>query len=157
MRNKFVLVQNIIKAFDIFLISESKSDCKFPLNQFHIARFKQFRRNRNRFGGGLMLYINENILCRPLNEHLKFPDLELIVFELDQSKRKWIFLGIYKPLCQNDIEFLNRISSTLVHYLTTYENIILIGDFNLCVENIHLEATLENYDLDNLIGYLLPV
>ena len=104
-----------------------------------------------------MLYINENILCRPLNEHLKFPDLELIVFELDQSKSKWIFLGIYKPLCPNDIEFLNRISSTLVHYLTTYENIILIGDFNLCVENIHLEATLENYDLDNLIGYLLPV
>ena len=55
MRNKLVLVQNIIKAFDIFLISESKSDCTFPLNQFHIAGFKQFRRDRNRFGGGLML------------------------------------------------------------------------------------------------------
>ena len=26
------------------------------------------------------------------------------------------------------------------------------GDFNLCVENTHLEATLENYDLDNLIN-----
>ena len=31
-RNKFVLVENIIKAFDIFLISESKLDCTFPLN-----------------------------------------------------------------------------------------------------------------------------
>ena len=76
MRNKFVLVQNIIKAFDIFLISESKSDCTFPLNEFHIAGSKQFRRNRNRFGGSLMLYINENIPCRPLNEHTKFPNLE---------------------------------------------------------------------------------
>ena len=56
MRNKFVLVENIIKAFDIFLISESKLDCTFPLNQFHIAGFKQFRRDRNRFGGGLMLH-----------------------------------------------------------------------------------------------------
>ena len=88
-----------------------------------------------------MLYINENIPCRPLNEHPKFPDLELIVFELHQSKRKWVFLGIYKPPCQNDIEFLNRKNSILDHYLTTYENIILIGDLNLCVENTHLEAS----------------
>ena len=44
-----------------------------------------------------MLYINENTPCRPLNEHPKFPDLELMVFELHQSKRKWLFLGIYKP------------------------------------------------------------
>ena len=54
MRNKFVLVENIIKAFDIFLISESKLDCTFLLNQFHIAGFKQFKRDQNRFGGGLM-------------------------------------------------------------------------------------------------------
>ena len=40
----------------------------------------------------------------------------------------------------------------LDHYLTIYENIILIGDFNLRVENTHLEAKLENYDLNNLIN-----
>ena len=119
MRNKFVLVENIIKAFDILLISESKLGWTFPFNQFYIAGFKQFRRDRNRFGGSLMLYINEIIPCRPLNEHPTFPDLELIVFELHQSKRKWLFLGTYKPPRQNDIEFLNRIKSILVHYLTT--------------------------------------
>ena len=37
MRNKFVLVENIIKAFDIFLISESKLDCTFPFNRFYVA------------------------------------------------------------------------------------------------------------------------
>ena len=107
-----------------------------------------------------MLYINDNIPCRPLNEHPKFSDLELLVFELHQWKRKWLFLGIYKPPCQNDIEFLNLINSILDHYLTRYENIILIADFNLYVENTHLETTLENYDLNDLINkpsYLLPV
>ena len=89
----------------------------------------------------------KNIPWRPLNEHPKFPDLELIVFELHQSKRKWLFLGIYKPPCQDDIEFLNWIDSVLDQYLTIYENIILIGDFNT-----HLEATLENYDLNDLIA-----
>ena len=66
-----------------------------------------------------------------------------------KNKPKWLFLGIYKQPCQIDIEFLNQIYSILDHYLTTYENIILIGGFNLCVENTHLEATLENYDLNN--------
>ena len=94
MRKKFVLVENVIKAFDIFVILESELDCTFPLNQFYIAGFKQFRRDRNRFGGDLMLYINENIPCTPLNEHPKFPDVKLIVFELHQSKRNWLFLGI---------------------------------------------------------------
>ena len=104
-KNKFVLLENIIKAFDIFLISESKSDYTFPLNQFYIAGFKQIRRDRNRFGGDLMLYINENIPCTTLNEHPKFPDLELIVFELQQSKRKWLFLGIYKHHVKMKLSF----------------------------------------------------
>ena len=151
MRNEFS-VENIIKAFEIFLISGSKLDCTFPFNQIYMAGFKQFRRDRNQFGGGLMLYINENIPCRSLNEHPKFPDIELIVFELHQSKRKWLFVGIYKQPCQVDTEFLNRINSILNHSLTTYENIILIGDFNLCVENTHLGTTLENYGQSNLIN-----
>ena len=45
-----------------------------------------------------MLYINENIPCRPLNKHPNFLDLELIVFELHQSKHKWLFQGIYKMI-----------------------------------------------------------
>ena len=64
------------------------------------------------------------------------------------------FYGIYKSPFQNDIEFLKRINSILDHHLTTYENIILIRDFNFCVENTHLEATLENYDLHNRINML---
>ena len=60
-RKIFILAEIIVKAFDLFLISESKLDNTFPMNQFHIFGFKVFRRDRNRFGGGLILYINENI------------------------------------------------------------------------------------------------
>ena len=58
-RNKFGTLDNVVKAFDIFLISESKLDNTFPINQFDIGGYKVFRRDRNRFGGGLTLYINE--------------------------------------------------------------------------------------------------
>ena len=39
MRNKFDLVENIIRAFDIFLISESKLDCTFSFNSFMLQDF----------------------------------------------------------------------------------------------------------------------
>ena len=63
-----------------------------------------------------------------------------MAFELHQSKRKWLFLGIYKPASQNDIERLRRISLILEYYLPTYENFVVTADFNLHVENSHLEA-----------------
>ena len=142
-RNKFDTLDNVVKAFDIFLISESKLDNTFPINQFAVGGYKVFRRDRNRFGGGLILYINENIPCKPLSNHPMFSDLELMAFELHQSKRKRLFLGIYKPPSQNDIEFLIRISLILDYYLPTYENFVVIGDFNLPVENSHLEAIIQ--------------
>ena len=73
-----------------------------------------------------------------------------MAFELHQSKRKWLFLGIYKSPSQNDIEFLRIISLILDYYLPTYENFVVIGDFNLPVENSHLEAIIQAYDLSSL-------
>ena len=51
-RNKFDTLDNIVKAFDIFLISESKLDNTFPINQFAIGGYKIFRHDRNCYGGG---------------------------------------------------------------------------------------------------------
>ena len=59
--------------------------------------------------------------------------------------------SIYKTPFQNDIEFLNRISSIIDYYLQTYENILVIGDFNLSVDNSHLESFMQAYDLSCLI------
>ena len=151
-RNKFIFAESIVKAFDLFLISESKLDSTFPMNQFHIFGFKVFRLDRNRFGGGLILYINENIPCRPLNDHPTFPNLELIAIEIHQNKRRWLFIGMYKPPSQSDREFTNRLSSIIDYYSPKYENLILIGDFNLSIENQHLDALIQAYNLNNLIN-----
>ena len=146
-RNKFGTLDNIVKASDIFFISELKLDNTFPINQFAIGGHKVFRRDRNQFGDGLILYINENIPCKPLSNHTMFSDLELMTFELHQNKRKWLFLGIYKPHFQNDIEFLRSIFLILDYYLPTYESFVVIVDFNQPVEKSHLEAIIQAYNL----------
>ena len=116
-RNKFDIIDEIGKAFDISLISESKLDYTFPINQFSIRGYKVFRRDLNRFGCGLILYVNKNIPCKPLTDHPVFSDLESVAFELCQSKRKWLLLEIYKPPSHNDIEFFNRIYLIIDYYL----------------------------------------
>ena len=62
------------------------------------------------------------------------------------------FFGLHKPICQNNVTFLNRLNSIFDHYLSTNQNIILIRNFNIYFKNTHLEAALENYDLSSLIN-----
>ena len=61
--NKFDQLKILIKdKVDILLITETKLDSSFPENQFLIPGFsKPFRKDRNRHGGGLLLYIREDI------------------------------------------------------------------------------------------------
>ena len=55
-RNKCGMLVEFIEDFNIFLIPESKLGNTFPNMQFHINGFKIFRCDRNRCGGGLILY-----------------------------------------------------------------------------------------------------
>ena len=87
-RKKFVFVKNIIKLFDVFLVSESKLDYTFPCNQFRINDYKTFRLDH-----GLVLYVNENIPCKPLQEHVHIPSFEIIAIEFNQNNQKWLLLG----------------------------------------------------------------
>ena len=89
-RKKFVFTKDIIKLFDVFLVSESKLDHTFPSNQFRINGYEMFRLDRNRFGGGLILYINKNIPCKPLQEHANLPNCEVIAIEFYQNNQKWL-------------------------------------------------------------------
>ena len=87
-RNKFEMIAEIIKDFDIFLRSESKLDSTFPNAQFKITGLNIFRYDRNRFGGGLLPYVNDKIPSKFLNKHSISSDIELIALEFHQNKRK---------------------------------------------------------------------
>ena len=82
------MVAETIINFDKFLISEPKIDSTFLNMQFKINGYKLFRHDRNRFGGGLMLYLNEEITCKSLNNHSIVPNAEIICIEFHQLKRK---------------------------------------------------------------------
>ena len=109
MRNRFVFTHDLIRGFDIFLILESKLDDTFPNNQFKINHYRMFRLDRNRYGGGLVLYVNEQVPCKKLTNYENPITSEIIVLEFHQSKRKWLILGIYKTSNQKEAEFLQHL------------------------------------------------
>ena len=150
-RYKFIFAEEIIEVFDIFLVSESKLDNSFPPNLFKINGYKIFRYDRNRFGGGFFLYVNEREPCRLLQGHPNFSNLKINVLEIYQNNSKWLFLGVYKPPNQNDIKFLNRTGAILEYYPRKYDNITIIGDFNISTETTHRQSMIQAYNLNNLI------
>ena len=68
-RNKFSsLQQTVLNKTDILLLSETKIDDSFPNSQFY-ADFKMYRKDRTKPGGGLLLYVNENLPGKIINSY----------------------------------------------------------------------------------------
>ena len=61
-----------------------------------------YRLNRNRNGGGVIIYIREHIPSKILEKHKLHHDIEDIFIELNFRKAKWLFFGAYHPPSQND-------------------------------------------------------
>ena len=69
LRNKFESLQHTVnKNVDVILISETKINCSFPSVQFDLEGYATlYRLDRNATGGGILLYIREDIPSKLLN------------------------------------------------------------------------------------------
>ena len=116
---------------DILVITESKLDQSFPESQFFINRFsKPFRKDRNRHGGRLLMYIKEDIPQEELSFNLP-SNIEIIIIELNINKIKWLVCGCYHPLSQSDEYFFYYSGKVFDNFNTKYDRFVLLGDFNV--------------------------
>ena len=146
------LKESIKNMFDVFMLSECKLDMSFPDTQFQIANYNNmFRKDRNKSGGGLFFYVNQDLNCKIVNTY-NFPtDIEILHLELALTKRKWLILVLYKtPSLRSEI-FISEVTKALTFYSEKYDNILLMGDFNMTPENHHLKDFTDSNDFDNLI------
>ena len=62
-RNKFDAIECILseRIAHIFAISESKLDYSFPSSQFSVTDFSIHRKDRNRHGRGVLIYVRSDI------------------------------------------------------------------------------------------------
>ena len=153
--NKFDLFSEQIKGtIDVLKISETKIDDSFPIGQFLIEGFcTPYRLDRNSKGEGFLLYVREdipsNLITVDINPGIN--PIENFYVELDLSSNKWLINCSYNPhksLIAND---LDAVSKTLDLHSSTYDKIMLLGDFNTEIDEQHMQSFLNNYSLKSLI------
>ena len=64
--------------------------------------------------------------------------IQIIIFELNLRKEKWLVVSVYKPPAQDATYFLNWLSQIIDFYSVMYEKQIIIGDFNLLTANVFI-------------------
>ena len=150
--NKFDQLKEIVlKYIDILVITETKLDDTFPNAQFLVPGFsKPFRLDRNRKGGGVMIYVRENIPSKLLTKHVLPSDIECIFLELNFRKCKWLLVGTYHPPSQNDHYFFENLDKAIDVY-SHYEKVLLAGDFNAEISEFCLDSFLYQHELKNLV------
>ena len=89
-RNKFdYLMAAVLGNIDILLITETKIDSTFPMNQFYLNGYNvPYRNYRKTNGGGILVYIRNDIRSR-ITECENLPrSFEGLVIELSFSLKK---------------------------------------------------------------------
>ena len=139
-RNKFETLSNSIKGnLNILMISKTKLDLwldsTFPSNQFTIEGYSLFtshysapiRFNRNCRGGGILLYIREDIPARLLTTSLP-EDFEGFFVELNLREKKILMCCSYNPAKSNISTHLSIVGRSLDSYMSSYDIFLVIGD-----------------------------
>ena len=150
-RNKFDCHPGPVKLnIDILLISETKINDSFPVGQFIIDGFSPpYRLDRNCHGGGLILFVRKDIPSNLLVIEKK--PIESVFIEINLRNSKWLINCSYNPHKNNIATHLDRLSESLDTFSSDYQKFIILGDFNVEINENHMKSFCENYDLTNLI------
>ena len=102
-------------------MSETKVDEKFSVEQFVISGFvKLLRLDRNSRGGGIMLFIRDDIPFRLLKSENLPSNTEALFIEINLRSKKWLICCGYNP------------NKSLINKFTYDSSIVIAGARTLC-------------------------
>ena len=151
-RNKFDFLAHQAKGnIYILVILEAKLDESFPSSQFLLDGYSvPFLFDGNGNGGGILLYIREDIPSKLLimNKSIEgfFVDINLC------KKKKWLLSCSYNPKKMQISNHLAELSKSIDLYLTVYDQLLFLGDFNAGVEDSSVKNFCSSYNLTSMIN-----
>ena len=110
------------------------------------------RADRNRHGGGLLIYIKEGVPAKEVSlRNSTAKDVEAKAIEINLHNIKWLLIGIYRPPSQSKDFFLEEMRKNFEQFCTKYENFLMIGDFNLSEDDDSLDQFMQELNLENVV------
>ena len=115
-RKKFDQLKDIVlKYIDILILTETKLDETFLTSQFLMDGFsKPYRFDRNKYGGGVMIYIRDTIPSKILEKHSCPNNIECLFIELNFRKCS----GYFAERIIRHLKMMNIILIILIKPLT---------------------------------------
>ena len=104
----------------VLLITNIKLGSTFLISQFYInSFFKPYRLDRNRNGGGVLIYICKDMPSKELDNHLP-NDTERMFIQLNLRKTKGLLFKCYHPPSRSDNYFFYHIKNNLDKFSQNY-------------------------------------
>ena len=147
-----VIIGNYI---DVLTIQETKLDESVPTADLMIDGYGEPNRlDRNSRGGGVLIYVREDIPSKPLNGHSFGRNVEGIFIEINLRKSKILFFGGYRSdhvtYGLRGEDFFGELSMSLDRY-SNYEKFLIAGDFNMEEGEEELDDFLSAHGARNLV------
>ena len=134
---------------DVSMISETKIDDSFPLENFLIGGFSRpYRLDRDLLGRGILLYVRKDIPSNLLEVETK--PIEGFYLEINLRSDKWLMNSTYSPHKNMIDNHLCTLNEKLDMYFSSYDNFIKLEDFNIEMEEQQIKAFYDNYGLKSL-------
>jgi hypothetical protein len=130
-----------LDTFDVIVINESKLDDLVPSKSLCNKHYSIMRRDRNRYGGGVLVYVKKTY--KLVSEQYS-PDFELIVLKLKIKNAKHNFISAYKPP-KDDIDTFVSYLENVVSTIDSNETITILGDFNINMLNEYVSVKLNGF------------
>ena len=128
-------------VLDELMICETKIDDCFPTEQFIIEGYSTiYKLDRNDRGGGIMLIVKGNLLTSRLDKYCFPNEIHIFCIELNLQKKKWLIFCCYNPHKHLLKHHLFQTESAIDFYSNTYENLIILSDFNAIISDLNMES-----------------
>ena len=104
------------------MVSETKIDMSFPTSQFVIQGFAApFRLDRTNTGGGILVYVRDDIPSKLLNISYVSSETECLAIEKNLRKTKWLLTCSYNPHKNNISNHLMTLSKIIDRNSSRYD------------------------------------
>ena len=100
---------------------------------------------------GILVYINSSIPSRQLHCRNLNLSIEVVPFEINLRKDKWLVISVYRPPSQNSEYLLYGLDEMIDYFSVSYNNHVVISDLNLEPSTGLLKNIMNNNALYNLI------
>jgi hypothetical protein len=151
------------KKPDVIALQETKLCSDFLDSELPLDSYQIFRRDRNEFGGGLLIAVAKSI---SVIESVADVDSEILTVTIQYGSSQAIFVNVYRPVCSElvTIESLARQLPAFSRNVSNKVQLVCCGDFNTpdyCPTTVHrlsasssriFECMADNF-LENIVMY----